>query len=78
MCATAKTLDEIIKEAETEFRRLIEGGKIKNARQADEHAAEVAGNVASANGIEDQSSSDFEGILSAVFKIAGEEFPGDW
>lgn len=75
---TTKSLDAIIEQAEEEFRREIDRGKIKNARQADEHAAEVAGIVASAHNIEDQDSPEFEAILSAVLKIAGEEFPGEW
>lgn len=78
MSTTTKTLDEIIEQAETELRRRIDGGSIKNAKQADEQAADVAAEVADAHGIEDQDSSDYEAITSAVLKIAGEEFPGNW
>lgn len=78
MTTTTKTIDEIVEQAETEFRRMIDAGQIQNARRADEHAAELAGDIASTHGIEDHDSEDYEEILTALLKIAGEEFPGDW
>lgn len=78
MTGATKGLDAIIAEAEDEFRREIDAGKVRNARQADETAADVASTVASANGIEDNDSGEYEAIMSAVLKIAGEEFPGEW
>jgi hypothetical protein len=56
-------------EAIDRLQRKIDDVSITTARAADEAAAEIAGEAAP---------KEQEEILSALFEVAGKEFPGDW
>lgn len=72
-----KPLDEIIREAEEQFRAEIDKERVKDARRADERAAEIAGEYSETHNFS-MESEEHEALVTALCKIAGEEFPGDW
>lgn len=51
----------------------IDSGAIKNAKEADEAAAELAGE----SGL-DIESDEYAELLAELCEVAGQEFPGDW
>ncbi|MGO9014652.1 MAG: hypothetical protein ACLQF0_06695 [Dissulfurispiraceae bacterium] len=68
-----KSLDKTTAELVVKFKSQIDKGGISTARQADEVAAELAGDSGFA-----PDSEEFEHVISALFEVAGKEFPGDW
>jgi hypothetical protein len=72
-----KDLDAIITGAEARMRREIDARGVKTARDADELAADIAGEVGVKHGFADDSD-EADAIISALCKIAGVEFPGGW
>lgn len=71
------TLDEIIKAAEQDYAAQLESENVTTAKGADELAGDVATTHAQRYEFEDESD-EFDAIQSALFKIAGEKFPGNW
>lgn len=72
-----KDLDEIIEEAEARMRREIDQREVESAKVADELAADIAADVRAENDFEDDSD-EAEAVITALCKIAGDEFPGNW
>jgi hypothetical protein len=68
--------DEAIASAKAEFMAAYEGGRINNAKQADEFASECAMDACTEHGLDDND--DFDAVVTDVFKMASELFPGEW
>lgn len=74
----ALTLNEVIEAAKAEFVEMMDIGNICGAKDADERATELACSVAQRFGYEYPFSDEYEAIVSALFALAGDRFPGDW
>jgi hypothetical protein len=57
----------------SELQRRIDAGEVKNAKQADEAAAELVGD--SGFGL---NTAEYDDLLAKLCEVAGQEFPGDW
>jgi hypothetical protein len=68
--------DDAIAEAKAAFNDAVDGGRIYNAKTADEVGSEVAMDACEAHGLDDND--DYEEVVTEVFKLAAELFPGDW
>jgi hypothetical protein len=64
---------QILLQSLFEFERRIRTSEIRNAEQADEAAAEIAGNIGYS-----MTSKAGEELLAALYKHAGKSFPGAW
>ena len=70
---TQVTFQKIIKTQCDELERRIGNDEVGNAEEADEAAAELAGETNL-----DHDSEKFDALLSILFTRAGEVFPGAW
>jgi 23S rRNA maturation mini-RNase III len=68
-----RELSRAIERACAELRRRASSGLVRNAKEADEAAAELSGN----SGFH-RDSTEFESLLGFLFSEAGKLFPGEW
>jgi hypothetical protein len=68
--------DEAIQSAKAAFVEALESGRVHDAKSADELASEFAMDACTEFGLDDND--DFDEVVSEVFKLAAESFPGDW
>ena len=68
--------DEAINDAKAEFMQAIEDGRIHDAKTADEVGSEIAMDACIEHGLDEND--DYEEIVTEVFKLAAENFPGNW
>lgn len=68
-----RELSHAIESACAELTRRASSGMVRSAKEADEVAAELAGN----SGFH-RDSREFESLLGFLFSEAGKIFPGDW
>lgn len=66
-------VEKIARKCEEKFSWRLADGRIGNAKEADEAAAEIAGDTNLPH-----DSQAFEYVLSKLYQIAGEAFPGEW
>lgn len=74
----ALTLDQVIETATAEFAKIMDIGDIYGAKDADEQATELACVIAERFGYEYPDSDEYEAIVSALFALSSDRFPGDW
>jgi hypothetical protein len=68
--------DEAIEEAKAKFVQAVEDGRVHDAKTSDEVGSEIAMDACVAHGLD--ANEDYEEVVSEVFKLAAEHFPGDW
>lgn len=68
--------DDAIADAKAAFNTAVDSGRIYDAKTADEVGSEVAMDACIAHGLDDND--DYEEVVTEVFKLAAELFPGNW
>jgi hypothetical protein len=68
--------DEAIASAKAEFMQALEDGRIHDAKSADEISSELATDACAEFGMDDND--DYEEVVTELFKLAAEHFPGNW
>jgi hypothetical protein len=68
--------DEAIAEAKADFMQAVEDGRVYDAKSADEVGSEIAMDACMEHGLDEND--DFDEVVSEVFKLSAELFPGNW